>query len=56
MRFITNVKFGQVNGLGRHLSCQVWFLQYHLDWVIGFDDDVVVLEEWAQAAGCMYQG
>jgi len=31
-------------------------LQYLLDWVIGFDDDVVVLEVWAQAASCVYQG
>jgi len=47
MRFITNVKFGQLNGPGRHSFCHVWFLQYLLNWVIGFDDDVMVLEVWA---------
>jgi len=27
-----------------------------MDWVIGFDGDVVVLEVRAQAASCVYQG
>jgi len=44
MGFVTNVKFRQLNGPGRHPSCQVWFLQYLLDWIIGFDGDVVVME------------
>jgi len=50
------VYWRSLNGPGRHPSCQVWFLQYLLDWVIDFDNDVVVLEVWVQAAGCVYQG
>ena len=47
MRFVTDVEFGQLNDLGRHSSCQVWFVQYLLNWVVGFDNDVMILEVWA---------